>query len=177
MAKGRRRRPGTDVTRLWDMPEPGPTIGGAATGATDVDRRITELRDLLGQIRSEKTEAHGILRDLRIETRSARRIIPMLVSRRINKVVEEQLEGFAEVTKQAMVENVAKVTAEFEKLQEVLLGQDHQSRREGRTSVPDLVEDMATINAADEVIARYKGAPDAQSTSSTDGTGKDPRPS
>jgi hypothetical protein len=168
MAKGRRRTRGTDVTNLWDMPVPGPTIGGAATGATDVDRKIEELRSLLGQIRSEKAEAHGILRDLRIETRSARRLIPMMVAQRINKAVEEHLARFAEATQQAMVDNVAKVTAEFEKLQAVLLGQDHQSRREGKASVLDLVEDMATISAADEVIARYKGVDNAQDTTRTD---------
>jgi hypothetical protein len=74
--KSSRRRTGTDERQLWNLPDiTGSPANGDSTGtgsnALNVD--MTELRELLGQIQSATATACEVLRDLRIETRRARR--------------------------------------------------------------------------------------------------------
>lgn len=56
---------------------------------------------------------------------------------RIEKAVSEQLEVLGKITEESMRKSVAKVTAEFDKLQAILLGED-----EGKKSIKKMVDDI-----------------------------------
>lgn len=76
--KGGHRAAGSDVHRLWDLPptevsSPALSLAQGTTGRTEVD--MTELRDLARRIEAAVEDGRKTLRELRIETRQARRVL------------------------------------------------------------------------------------------------------
>jgi len=173
-----RRKSGTDINQLLNLPDTrGPQDDSASTGRFDVDMKALlaqerKLRELLGQIQSAIGEGHGLLKDLRVETRQARRMIPMIVSKRINTEVEKQLDELSGATQRAMDASVAKVGREFERLESVFLGTDREGRREGK-SIPEIAE---IAQADPELMEHIRGRmPHEQNTSGANGRGESTR--
>jgi hypothetical protein len=167
--KAHRKGSGTDVTQLWNLPDTTGARGdNASTGRNDVDMealdaRAAELRELLGQLQSAIGEAHGLLKDIRIESRQARRILPMIVSQRINRELERQLAEMSEATKRAMEASVAKVGKEFERLEAIFLGTGKE--RGSKRSLPEIAEFAQENPGFIESFRREQDAERANSTS------------
>ncbi|MFI6337818.1 hypothetical protein [Streptomyces sp. NPDC050535] len=111
------------------------------------DPTAEQLQELRDQLRAEIREAHGTLKDLRAEIKTARELVPLLTDEAFSAEVAKQLGQLEEVTKDAMDTSVARVTATFDQLRDVLLGQDRQSRRRGRTPIPDLLRGHPPVEA------------------------------
>lgn len=84
----------------------------------------TKNKQALDELRGLVSEAHGVLKDLRSEVKKAQQVLPMIVSRRINVEVEKQITKLGEETEQAMDDAAAKVYAEFDRLQAMILGKE-----------------------------------------------------
>jgi uncharacterized protein (DUF3084 family) len=86
------------------------------------DDAVAQLEQLRDQVEVLIHEARGTVKDLRQATREAREAFKELVEDRIEREVSEQLSEFAEVNSKQMRLSVAKITAEFDKLSDSLLG-------------------------------------------------------
>ena len=98
--------------------------------------QMEQVRD---QLRAEVREARGTLKDLRAAIKEAREIGPELVRGILTAEVARQLDGLGEHTKKAMDDSTSRVIAKFDELFRVITGQDHASRRAGKTSIPDAI--------------------------------------
>lgn len=136
-ARGSERNIAGDFERdLDDQESTGPLIV-----PPDWDRTKIELQKLLEETREVIKDGHILLRDLRTESKQARRILPMIVAKRISAEVETQVAALGSQTAEAMRRSVEKVTREFDKLAGVYLGTDHVARKEGRISLQELIEE------------------------------------
>ncbi|MQA92903.1 MAG: hypothetical protein GEU90_22215 [Gemmatimonas sp.] len=94
-------------------------------------------------------EARGALKDLQREVRVAREQTRREVMDQIHRELTRQLGLLSEATKQQMDVSVAKVIREFEKLGKILKGETSGQRRAGKSSIPELIEEMSD-DAADD---------------------------
>lgn len=107
-----------------------------------------DLQQLRDQLRTEIREARETLKDLRYEIKTARELVPLLTDELFETEVAKQLKALGEETEKAMDRSVDRVTAKFDQLYDILTGQDRQSRRAGKPTVPELLRAKHTIDAA-----------------------------
>lgn len=114
---------------------------------------LTRLRE---QLREEISEARGTLKDLRHEIREARRLITdardlaatiaeTTVRAAIEDEVTKQVEALGRVTEQQMEKAATKVIAEFDKLRDILLGNERADGEHEKRSIPELLHDPAVL--------------------------------
>jgi hypothetical protein len=133
------------VTKRTRTRAPGPSDAnptGLTFRAADQGRN-EELRELLEQIREATRLAHEVLKDLRIESRRAQRLLPMIVTKRIKSEVDRQIEELGNEVQEHMVSSVALVERSIEGLYARLIGKDHYARKEGLLSLPEIIDDVA----------------------------------
>ncbi|MCC9712056.1 hypothetical protein E4N62_46745 [Streptomyces sp. MNU76] len=115
-----------------------------------------DLARLREQLQGEISEARGTLKDLRHEIREARQLIASAkalaatlaadtVRTVIDTEVTKQVEALGEVTKQEMEKSSTKVIAEFDKLLDILLGNEHVADGREERSIPELLQDPAVL--------------------------------
>lgn len=123
----------------------------------DQRARINELEEQLArtreEMRAELREAHGTLKDLRAEIKTARELVPLLTDELFMAEVKKQVDQLAEATEAAMAASVDKVTAQFDRLTDTLMGQNRQQRRKGQPSIPDLAGQYAARRHGKTVVA------------------------
>ncbi|MGW4107022.1 hypothetical protein [Streptomyces sp. NPDC004976] len=107
-----------------------------------------ELQQLRDELRAEIREAHGTLKDLRTEIKTARELVPLLTDELFTAEVKKQLDQLTEATGEAMEQAVAKVTRSFDDLAATLMGEDRRSRRKGAVPLPMLLKARAVLDAA-----------------------------
>lgn len=151
MGRNRLRR-GAYETYLDAAARRGPLNSSDSTGAIVSQAELEELRALQDNLRKLVQEAHGVLKDLRIETRQARRVLPMIVAKRIKTEITNQLAVLGESIQEAMAVSVDKVGKEFDKLAAVYLGTDSEARRQGKLSIPELAELAATLTDTADLL-------------------------
>ncbi|MFD9445494.1 hypothetical protein ACFWBR_42385 [Streptomyces sp. NPDC060006] len=100
------------------------------------DQTADELRELRDELRGLVREAHGTLKDLRSEMKTARELVPLLTDEAFNAEVKKRVDALGKVTEKAMDDAVAAVFAKFDKLRDMLMAEDPQSRRKGRQPLP-----------------------------------------
>ncbi|MEV0441840.1 hypothetical protein AB0I84_06015 [Streptomyces spectabilis] len=101
---------------------------------------LTQIRD---QLRAEIREARETLKDLRREIKDARTLIPLLTDELFKAEVKKQVDALGTSTVTAMDAAVERVNAKFDGLYDLLTGQDRHSRRKGRPSIPELLDQAA----------------------------------
>ncbi|MFJ4551051.1 hypothetical protein ACIP4X_17795 [Streptomyces sp. NPDC088817] len=99
-----------------------------------------DLEQVRDQLRAEIREARETLKDLRAAVKDARAVAPQIVTELLTAEVAKQLETLGEHTKKAMDDSAARVIEQFDELFKVITGQDHASRRAGKPSIPDLIQ-------------------------------------
>lgn len=104
------------------------------------DEQLEQLRD---QVRAEIREARETLKDLRREIKDARTLVPLLTDELFEAEVKKRVDELGRVTEKAMEDSVARVIAKFDVLYDTLTGQDRQSRRAGKPSIPELLDARA----------------------------------
>lgn len=100
------------------------------------DQSAEELRKLRDEISGLVREAHGVLKDLRSETKTAREIVPLLADEAFTAEITKQLDVLKQVTAKAMDDSVDRVFKRFDGLAAMLMAEDRQSRRKGRQPLP-----------------------------------------
>jgi hypothetical protein len=113
-----------------------------------------ELEQLRDQLRAEIREARGTLKDLRHEIKTARELIPLLTDELFAAEVKKQVDRLGKVTDEAMRRSVERVTKTFDTLGELLMGEDRTSRRKGKPSIPELLQNPAVIAGARHRMGR-----------------------
>ncbi|MCM8550045.1 hypothetical protein [Streptomyces sp. STCH 565 A] len=108
-----------------------------APSVADLARRIGDLEQTRDALQEEIREAHGVLKDLRNEIKTARELVPLLTDEAFSAEVTKQVEELGAATKTAMDTAVERVFKKFDELQAMLMGEDRISRRKGRTPIPD----------------------------------------
>lgn len=98
---------------------------------------IEDLQTIRDQLREEIREARGTLKDLRREIKTARELVPLLTDELFEAEVKKQVDALAKETAKAMDRAVDRVFTKFDELQALIMGEDRQSRRKGRPSIPE----------------------------------------
>ncbi|MGR6922610.1 hypothetical protein ACU635_50865 [[Actinomadura] parvosata] len=102
------------------------------------------MADLNEELRELIREGHALLKDMRAEKREIKQLldgIPARVDARIEDQVKAGLETLGKETRAAMDASVAKVAAEFDRLEAILTGTDPASRRRGQRPLEDLIRE------------------------------------
>ena len=111
-------------------------MSGKAKGAApDPVPAVADLREAI-------REAHGVIKDMRTERRAIEALldgIPARVDARIEHQLVADLEVLGRRTKQAMDASVARVNREFDRLADILMGRDPESRAAGRAPLDELI--------------------------------------
>lgn len=114
---------------------------------------LTQLRE---QLQGEISEARGTLKDLRHEIRTARELVASakglaatLADDTVRAVIEaevtKQVETLGKVTEQQMEKSAAKVISEFDRLRDILLGNERAADGREQRSIPELLQDPAVL--------------------------------
>lgn len=115
-----------------------------------------DLTQLHQRLREEISEARGTLKDLRHEIKAARELVASTkdlvatlaqdtVMDALHAEVTKQVEQLGTVTEQTMRKSVEKVTAEFDKLRDILLGNQRATGDQEKRSIPELLQDPAVL--------------------------------
>lgn len=115
-----------------------------------------DLQQTREQLREEISDARGTLKDLRHEIREARQLIATAkalattladdtVRPAIEAAVTEQVEALGKVTKEQMEKAATKVIAEFDRLRDILLGNEPAADGREERSIPELLQDPAVL--------------------------------
>ncbi len=115
-----------------------------------------ELAQLHQRLREEISEARGTLKDLRHEIKAARELVASTrnlvatlaettVMDVLHAEVTKQVEQLGTVTEETMRKSVEKVTAEFDKIRDILLGNQRATGDPEKRSIPELLQDPAVL--------------------------------
>lgn len=104
---------------------------------------VEDLEQVRDQLRAEIREARETLSDLGREIKTARTLVPLLTDDLFEAEVKKHVDELSRVTEKAMEDSVARVIAKFDDLFDLLTGQDRQSRRAGKASLPELMDILA----------------------------------
>lgn len=123
------------------------------------------LHKLRDQLQEDIREARGTLKDLRYEIKTARALVETTrqltaelaetqVRELLEKEVVRQVTALGEQTSEQMRKSVAKVIAEFDKLRDLLLGQDRVTDGREERSIPELLQDPTVLARARHAASR-----------------------
>jgi hypothetical protein len=93
-------------------------------------------------LRAATREAHEVLKDLRAERRAITQLLDGIgrrVDDRIKAAVKDGLAALGIAVDDQMRKSVAKFTAEFDRLEAIVLGTDPKSRRTGRPPLAEVL--------------------------------------
>lgn len=118
-----------------------------------------DLVQVRAQLREEIREARGTPKDLRYEIKTARdlavatrRIAAELAETQVRDLLEaevtRQVTALGEQTQQQIAKSTAKVIAEFDKLSDILLGNDRAADGREERSIPELLQDPVILARA-----------------------------
>jgi cobalamin biosynthesis protein CbiD len=125
---------------------------------SELDREIETLMALREEIR----RAHEVLKDLRAEIRAAREArkeffaAPEL-EERLGKLTEEAMAAYADNVKQQIDRATEAVWNRFDTITMIALGEDPQSVREGKKTIPDLIREFIAAKGLPYRLTRISG--------------------
>lgn len=104
---------------------------------------MVESVDEIEALHEATRKAHEVLKDLRVATKEARKVldeIPSIVDGRIALAVTEGLGEFRVALDRAIEDSTALVFKRFDTITDILTGEDRTSKRQGKLSVTELIE-------------------------------------
>jgi LPS O-antigen subunit length determinant protein (WzzB/FepE family) len=118
-----------------------------AKGSMTDRRMMTATEDEITALREATREAHAALKDLKGAIKEGRELVAAIdkmaqiaVEDRLKPVVEKGLEDFGKNLRQAIDVATDSVYERFDKIADLLTGEDKTSKRRGQPSIPELVE-------------------------------------
>lgn len=111
----------------------------------ELPRQLTELRDLIRQAHEATSDLRAVLREARAVRDSLPAAAEKAVSERFQAEVESGLESFGKALDKAIEAGTQAVFRRFDKIEQLLLGEDPKSVRAGRPSIPQMLETIAAV--------------------------------
>ena len=111
----------------------------------ELPRQLTELRDLIRQAHEATSDLRAVLREARAVRDSLPAAAEKAVTEQLGAEVKAGLESFGKELDKAIDSGTDAVFRRFDKLEKMLLGEDPKSAREGRQSIPHMLETIATV--------------------------------
>lgn len=110
---------------------------------------LEELPELLIELRGLVVLAHTAIRDLRAAVRDAAQVtdnLPQAVDRRLSAAVKDGLQKYEADLSKAIADGTQAAYDRFDILTAICLGEDPQSVRAGKKSIPDLLRRYIETN-------------------------------
>ena len=99
------------------------------------------------QLRQATREAHEVLKDLRRAVRDGQQLVKSIeaaarvaVESRMEPVVKQSLKEFGQALDKAIEDSTEAVFRRFDRITELLMGEDRASQRQGKPTIPELIE-------------------------------------
>lgn len=114
------------------------------------DQKIARAEEAIEKLTEATRAAHEVLaefKEVNKEARAIKKEVEDIIEHRFDEKVEAQVADsmakLEDATKQAMSDATDKVISEFDKLSDILMGRDRESKRKGRKSLPEMIEDKS----------------------------------
>jgi heme oxygenase len=108
-----------------------------------------EPRDEVAELRAATREAHEVLKDLRRTVKEAMQFRAAMehaaqvsVDEQVKAVVEKGLDDYGRALKLAIDDATRLVYKRFDRLADILLGEDKATKRRGKPSLPELSREL-----------------------------------
>ena len=112
---------------------------------SELPQQLTELRDLIRQAHEATSDLRAVLREARAVRDSLPAAAEKAVSEQLGAEVNEGLRSFQTALHKAIDSGTDAVFRRFDGIEKLLLGEDPKSVREGRPSIPQVLETIAAV--------------------------------
>ena len=111
----------------------------------ELPRQLTELRDLIKQAHEATSDLRAVLREARAVRDSLPAAAEKAVTEQLSAEVKAGLDSFQKALDQAVDDGTDAVFKRFDRIEKLLLGEDPQSVRAGKPSIPQMLETIAVV--------------------------------
>lgn len=108
-----------------------------------LDKALKDANIVLADFKSTIREGKKLLADID-------KVVASQVGDKVETVVADHIARLGEATQKAIEDAEKGVYARFDQVQAILLGEDKQSRREGRKSIPELMAELPYCTVHEE---------------------------
>jgi DNA-binding FrmR family transcriptional regulator len=107
--------------------------------------QLVELRDLIRQAHEATADLRAVLRQAKAMRDSLPAAAEKAVTEKFAAEVETGLESFGKALDKAVEDGTQAVFRRFDRIEQLLLGEDRRSVRAGKPSIPQMIETIAAI--------------------------------
>ena len=107
--------------------------------------QLTELRDLIRQAHEATSDLRAVLREARAVRDSLPAAAGKAVSEQLGAEVKAGLDSFQKALDRAIDSGTDAVFKRFDRIEQLLLGEDRASVRAGKPSIPQMIESIAAV--------------------------------
>lgn len=107
--------------------------------------RLIELRDLIRQAHEATSDLRAAIREAKALRDSLPAAAEKAVTEQVSAVVEKGLADFGGALDKAIEAGTQAVFRRFDKIEQLLLGEDPKSIRAGKQSIPQMIETIAAV--------------------------------
>ena len=111
----------------------------------ELPRQLVELRDLIRQAHEATSDLRAVLREAKTVRDSLPAAAEKAVSEQLGAEIKTGLDSFGEALNKAIDTGTAAVFRRFDRLEQMLLGEDPKTVRAGRASIPQMIETIAAV--------------------------------
>jgi hypothetical protein len=109
----------------------------------DLPGQLLELRDLIRQAHEATADLRAVLREAKAVRDSLPAAAEKAVSEQVGAEVKAGLDEFGKALDEAIETGTQAVFRRFDKIEQLLLGEDAKSVRAGKPSIPQMIETIA----------------------------------
>ena len=111
----------------------------------ELPRQLVELRDLIRQAHEATSDLRAALREAKAVRDSLPAAAEKAVGEQLGKEIKAGLDSFGKALDKAIDSGTDAVFRRFDRLEQMLLGEDPKSVRAGRASIPQVLETIAAV--------------------------------
>ena len=126
---------------------------------SELPQQLTELRDLIRRAHEATSDLRAVLREARAVRDSLPAAAEKAVTEQLSAEVNEGLRSFQSALDKAIDSGTDAVFKRFDGIEALLLGEDRESVRAGKPSIPQMLETIAAVegNVPDALRRRRRG--------------------
>ena len=111
----------------------------------ELPQQLTELRDLIRRAHEATSDLRAVLREARAVRDSLPAAAEKAVTEQLSAEVKAGLDSFQKALDRAVDDGTDAVFKRFDRIEKLLLGEDPQSVRAGKPSIPQMLETIAVV--------------------------------
>ena len=127
----------------------------------ELPRQLLELRDLIRQAHEATSDLRTVLREARAVRDSLPAAAEKAAGEQLNAEIKAGLVSFGEALDKAIDTGTDAVFRRFDRLEQMLLGEDPKSARAGRPSIPQVLETIAAAEGNVPAALQRRNVPAA----------------